>query len=306
MTGVDTLTSIKVFRQVVDSGTFVAAAERLDVSTPTVSKHVMHLEKHLGVRLLNRNSRTLSLTEAGEVYYARCSTILEYLEAAELELGSLGATARGTLRVTAPTWSAGRRLMEFFAQYRKRYPKITLDVAFEDRVVDLVEEGYDVGLRVTTSALPAGLIARPVRRITFPIAASHDYIDRHGAPSSPADLINHDCAGMLGLDTWPLIGPEGKRDIPVRVAMRFRANAMVALGNAVAVGACIAPLPSIYFNDPVFKDTLRVVLPQYVISEPTLYIVYVSRKHLPLKIRSFIDSFVEFAASLPEPRPTAV
>lgn len=305
MAGMDTLTSIKVFRQVVDSGTFVAAAERLDLSTPTVSKHVMHLEKHLGVRLLNRNSRTLSLTEAGQVYYARCTTILQDLEDTELELGSLGSTARGTLRITAPTWSAGRRLVEFFAQYRNRYPEITLDVAFEDRVVDLVEEGYDVGLRVTSGGLPAGLIARAVRSITFPIAASRDYIERHGAPSSPADLVNHDCAGIFGLDTWPLIGPEGKRDFPVRVAMRFRVNAMIALGHAVAVGACIAPLPSIFFNDPIFKDTLRVVLPKHVVSKPTLYLVYVSRRHLPLKIRSFIDSFVEFAARLPETRPTA-
>jgi len=304
MRSVDTLTSIKVFRQVVDSGTFVAAAERLDLSTPTVSKHVMHLEKHLGVRLLNRNSRTLSLTEAGQVYYARCTTILEDLEEAELELGSLGKTARGILRVTAPTWSAGRRLVEFFAQYRERYPEITLDVAFEDRVVDLVEEGYDIGLRVTNGALPAGLIARPVRQIAFPIVASPDYIQRHGAPSRPEDLINHDCAGIWGLDSWPLIGPEGKRDVPVRVSMRFRANAMIALGHAVALGACISPLPSIFLNDPIFKASLRVVLPQYVISEPTLYIVYVSRKHLPLKIRSFIDAFVEFAAKLPESRPS--
>src|SRR5882724_9884036 len=107
---VDTLTSIKVFRQVVESGSFVAAAERLDLSTAMVSKHVMHAEKRLGVRLLNRNSRTLSLTEPGRVYFERCKTILEDLEATELELGSLGATPRGTLRITCPSWFDGSRV----------------------------------------------------------------------------------------------------------------------------------------------------------------------------------------------------
>src|SRR6202050_4267484 len=126
----DTLTSIRVFRQVVESGTFVAAAERMDLSTAMVSKHVMHVEKRLGVRLLNRNSRTLSLTEPGRVYFERCKTILEDLEETELELGSLSATARGTLRVTVPTWFAGQRLAEFMAQYRERYPEIMIDISF--------------------------------------------------------------------------------------------------------------------------------------------------------------------------------
>ena len=120
----DTLTSIKVFRQAWSNpGTFVAAAERLDLSTAMVSKHVMHVEQRLSVRLLNRNSRKLSLTEAGRVYYERCKAILEDLEETELELGSLGATARGTLRVTMPTWFAGQRLAEFLAQYRQRTRK---------------------------------------------------------------------------------------------------------------------------------------------------------------------------------------
>src|SRR5882757_9995234 len=123
---VDTLTSIKVFRQVVESGSFVAAAERLDLSTAMVSKHVMHVEKRLGVRLLNRNSRTLSLTEPGRVYFERCKTILDDLENTELELGSLGSSARGTLRVTAPTWFAGRRMAVFLDQYRRRYPEVLI------------------------------------------------------------------------------------------------------------------------------------------------------------------------------------
>jgi DNA-binding transcriptional LysR family regulator len=301
---VDTLTSIKVFRQVVESGTFVAAAERLDLSTAMVSKHVMHIEKRLGVRLLSRNSRRLSLTEGGRVYYERCKAILEDLEETELELGSLGSTAKGTLRVTVPTWFAGERLAEFLQKYRERYPEIMIDISFEDRVVDLVEEGYDLALRVTASSLAPGLIARPVRRQTFPIAASPEYVRRHGEPKVPEDLINHDCAGSDVHDTWSLSGPEGERDVPVRVIMRFRSNA--AFARAVALGTCLSPLPPPYFADPAFNGRLGVVLPDYSVGARTLYVVYVSRKHLPLKIRTFIDSFVEFVAKIPEPKPVVL
>src|ERR1700746_2787320 len=148
---VDTLTSIRVFRQVVESGTFVAARGRMDLSTAMVSKHVMHVEKRLGVRLLNRNSRTLSLTEPGRVYFERCRTILNDLENTELELGALNSAPRGTLRISCPSWSPGQRLAEHLAEYRRRYPEVVVDVSFEDRMVDLVEEGYDVAVRATSS-----------------------------------------------------------------------------------------------------------------------------------------------------------
>jgi DNA-binding transcriptional LysR family regulator len=298
---VDTLTSIKVFRQVVESGSFVSAAGRLDLSTAMVSKHVMHLEKRLGTRLRNRNSRTLSLTEPGRVYFDRCRTILDDLENTELELGAFGNSPRGTLRVTVPTWFANRRMTEFIAVYQARYREVLLDITFEDRVVDLVEEGYDIAVRVTGGTPALGLVARPVRRLSFPISASRDYLKRRGTPLSPADLVNHDCAGIAGLDSWSLLGPDGKIEVPVRPVIRFRGNAMPALANAVAAGMCIAPLPAIYFEDPIFKQVLRAILTGYVFSDPTLYLVYVSRKHLPLKIRTFVDSFLEFSAASPDP-----
>ena len=144
------------------------AGERLDISTAMVSKHVMHVEQRLGLRLLNRNSRTLSLTEPGRVYFERCKTILEDLEDTELELGSLNSAPRGTLRISCPSWSPGRRIAEHLAEYRRRYPEVVVDVSFEDRMVDLVEEGYDLAFRVTSSdALSPGLIARPVRPVSL-------------------------------------------------------------------------------------------------------------------------------------------
>lgn len=298
---VDTLTSIKVFRQVVESGSFVAAAERLDLSPAMVSKHVMQVEKRLGVRLLNRNSRTLSVTEPGRVYYERCRTILDDLEETELELGALGTAARGTLRISCPSWFAGQRLADALAEFRRLYPEIVVDVSFEDRKVDLVEEGYDLTMRVTFGdSLPAGLIARPVRQMRVFVCASREYMKRHSAPNSPQEVGQHDFVGVGSLDSLTFVGPEGKIEVPLRVVLRYRALAGVA--NAVAAGIGLGPLPDVFFVDPVFKDELVPLLTDYPLQQPTLYLVYVSRKHLPLKIRAFIDFMLEWGAKVPIPK----
>jgi DNA-binding transcriptional LysR family regulator len=303
----DTLTSLKAFRQVVESGSFVAAAERLDLSNAMVSKHVMSLEQRLGVRLLNRNSRTLSLTEPGRAYFERCKTILDDLEAAELELGSLGTTPRGTLRVTAPSWVAGlQRMADLLTEYHRRCPDVLVDISFEDRVVDLVEEGYDLAIRAARpDSLPAGLIARPLRPASFYVAGSREYLKRHGAPSTPEDLDQHAFVAVGNLSSLWFVGPEGPLQVPIRVVLRYRSIAGVA--NAVAAGIGLGPIPAIHFDDPVFKQVLVPVLTNYPLREATLYLVYVSRKHVPLKIRSFIDFMVTSASQTPEfgvPTPT--
>jgi DNA-binding transcriptional LysR family regulator len=288
----DTLTSIKVFRQVVESGSFVAAAERLDISTAMVSKHVMHVEERLGVRLLNRNSRSLSLTEPGRVYFERCKTILEDLEETELELGSLGSAPRGTLRISCPSWSP-ERVAFHLAEYHRRYPDVIVDVSFDDRMVDLVEEGYDVAIRVTSAdSLAAGLIARPVRRVNYFIAGSPEYLKRNGVPKSPADLARHDFVVVGNPSTLQLTGPDGKGiEVPLKVVMRYRSA--VGVANAVASGSGLAALPAILLEDSSARDRLIPVLTEFPLSHSTLYLVYVSRRYLPLKIRAFRDLFVE-------------
>jgi DNA-binding transcriptional LysR family regulator len=301
----DTLMSIKVFRQVVESGSFVAAGERLDISTAMVSKHVMHVEQRLGIRLLNRNSRTLSLTEPGRVYFERCKTILHDLEDTELELGSLNSAPRGTLRISCPSWSPGRRIAEHLAEYRRRYPEVVVDVSFEDRMVDLVEEGYDLAFRVTSSeALPPGLIARPVRPVSFFLAASTDYIRRNGAPKSPEELARHDFVAVGNLNSLQLIGPSGKIEVPTRVVLRYRSTLGVA--NAVASGIGLAPLPAILLDEPEFKTRITPVMMEYPLRQSMLYIVYVSRKYLPLKLLTFRDLLIERISQTPEPRPLAL
>jgi DNA-binding transcriptional LysR family regulator len=301
---VDTLTSIRVFRQVVESGSFVAAAERLDLSTAMVSKHVAHVEKRLGVRVLNRNSRTLSLTEPGSVYFERCKMILDDLEATELELGSLGTMPRGTVRITCPSWFARQRFADLLAEFRLRYPEILVDVSFEDRRVDLVEEGYDLALRVTReSSLAPGLIARPIRPVSFFIAASREYLKRHGVPKCPEELAHHDFVAVGNIDAISLTGPRGKIEVPLRIVLRYRS--MTGVPHAVAAGIGLAPLPDTHFEEAEFKGVLTPVLTDYPVQGPTMYVVYVSRKYLPLKIRAFIDFLMTLSASA-QPRKLAV
>jgi len=303
---VDTLSSIKVFRQVVESGSFIAAAERVDLSTAMVSKHVMHIEKRLGVRLLNRNSRKLSLTEPGRLYYERCKTMLDSLEATELELGTLSTVPRGTLRITAPSWIGGsRRFAMVIAEYRRRYPEIVVDASFEDRIVDLVDEGYDLALRVARGpdSLASGLVARPLAPATFYLAASHEYLERKGVPKSLEDIARHEFVAIGSLNALHLRGPTGVVEVPVPIVLRYRS--MTGVAHAVAAGIGIAPLPAIYFEDPVLKDALIPVLSEYPMREATMYITYVSRKYLSLKIRTFIDFCVEWVSTHTLPKPPA-
>src|SRR6266702_2331035 len=292
MAAMDTLLSMKVFRQIVESGSFVGAAERFSLSTAMTSKHLMHLEKHLGTRLLNRSSRSLSLTESGKLFLERCKGILEDVEEAELVVGSVSGVPRGTLRVSAPSWAASRSMVDTVAAYRQRYPEVVVDLSFEDRFVDLVEEGYDLAVRATTDQPPAGLIARPLRPMPFVIAASEEYLKRCGAPQSPEDLAQHDCIMVGNGQSWRLTGPNGNIEVPARVVLRFGAMT-VGVAHAVCTGIGLAALPRITLEDPMFNEGPCPVLTTYPLRHPHLYALYVSRKHLPLKIRTFLDHLIE-------------
>ena len=288
----DTLLSMKVFRQVVESGAFVAAAERLSLSTAMTSKHLMHLEKHLGTRLLNRNSRNLSLTESGKCFFERCKVILEEIEEVELAVGSVSGVPRGSLRVSAPSWTATRPTVDMVATYRQRYPEVVVDLSFEDRLVDLVAEGYDLAIRATSEPPAAGLVARHLRPMPFVIAASKEYLQRCGVPQSPEELAQHDCVMIGNEQSWNLTGPNGNIAIPARVVLRFGAMT-IAAAHAACTGIGLAVLPHIILEDPMFKDVLRPVLVTHPLRHSHLYAIYVSRQHLPLKIRTFIDHVVE-------------
>jgi DNA-binding transcriptional LysR family regulator len=300
----DTLTSIKVFRQVVESGSFVGAAERLDLSTAMVSKHVMAIEKRLKVRLLNRNSHNLSLTEPGRFYFERCKGILQDLQKTELELESLSSAPRGTLRIACcDSCIPGLGLASVLAEYRRRYPEVVLDISFVDRAVDLVEEGYDLAFRIAgDESLPAGVVARRVRPVAFQLAASRAYLEQHGVPRVPEDLGRHDFVTTGGLEALSLEGPQGAVEIPLRVALRCRTLADVAI--TVAGGVGLARLPAALLNDPAFVNVLKPVLTECQLKESTLYLLYADRKHVPFKARAFIDLVLQSAARKREPMQT--
>jgi DNA-binding transcriptional LysR family regulator len=220
---------------------------------------------------------------------------------AEIELGSMGATARGALRVTCPSWLANQRMAMLIRQYRARFPRIVVDVSFEDRFVDLVEDGYDLALRVTVGleSLPDGLAARPVCSVPFLVAASRDYVRRNGAPRSPEDLATRDCIAIGSMDTWALEGPNGKIEVPAKVVQRVRST--TAVPYAVATGVGLAPLPLTLLEEPAFKDVLMPVLTDHPLRRTTLYLVYIGRKYVPLKVRSFMDFVVEFVSASAAP-----
>jgi DNA-binding transcriptional LysR family regulator len=297
---VDTLTSIKVFRKVIEAGSFVGAAERLDLSKAMVSRHVMHVEQRLGIQLLYRNSRTMSLTEQGRVYFERCKAILDDLEATELQLGTMSSHPRGTLRIGWPSWFSGYRCADLLAEFHRRYPDIVMDVSFEDRNVDLVQEGFDVALRVCAkpNALPGGVVARRLRRMQHYVAASREYVRRCGLPGSLDDLAHHDCVAVGSMDSWVFDAPTGRIEVPARVVLRYRSTAGVV--HAVAAGVGIGPLPGVCFEEPAYKEALVAVLPD-VLESPILYALYVSRAHLPLKVRAFIEFLREALSNLDAP-----
>jgi DNA-binding transcriptional LysR family regulator len=299
MSAMDTLLSMKVFRQVVESGSFVGAAERLSLSTAMTSKHLVHLEEHLGTRLLNRSSRSSSLTESGKLFFERCKVVLEELAEAESAVSSVSGVPRGTLRVTAPSWGATRYIVDVLAAYRQRYPEVVVDISFDDRVVDIVADGYDLAIRSTADQLAAGLIARPLRPVSFVFAASKEYLERCGIPQSPEDLAKHDCVMIGNGQSWLLTGPNGNIEARARVVLRFESMS-VAVTHAVCAGIGLAPLPRMVLEDPMFKDVLFPVLTKYPFKQRHIYAVYVSRKHLPLKIRTFVDHLVE-ASKIPRP-----
>ena len=186
----DTLLSLKIFAQIVESGSFTRAAECLGISTAMASKHLSHLEKHLGIRLMQRNSRSLSLTAEGEVYYRQSIEALQLLDAAAAQAGSGRETPQGHLRLTAPIWCANPVFADWMREYRARYPEVSLDIILDNDMRDLIGEGIDLALRVSRAPIPS-LVVRRLFEVRFALVASPAYIRRHGLPRTLEDAASH-------------------------------------------------------------------------------------------------------------------
>jgi len=286
----DTLTSLRVFREVVESGSFVAAAGRLGLSTAMASKHIAHLERQLGARLLNRTSRHLSLTEAGAVYLEQCREALDSLQAGEAAIGLSQEAPRGMLKMTAPVWCATRHFADVLAAYKAAHPEVVVDIRLENRKVDLAEEGYDLALRVTREHAPT-LIVRPLCTLQFHLVATPAYLQREGRSADPTDLghLGAILPTYVNLDGIEVSGAAGKLKLRLNAAMKTDDTTLSY--HSVHAGLGMAYLPDWLVADDLQRGALEQVLPGFATAPATLFAVYTSRKYMTAKVRSFIDFF---------------
>ena len=294
----DTLTSLRVFREVVEGGSFVAAANRLNLSTAMASKHVAHLERQLGARLLNRTSRHLSLTEAGSAYLEQCREALDSLQAGETAIGLSQEAPRGVLKLTAPVWCANRHFAAVLAAYKQQHPEVIPDIRLENRKIDLVEEGYDLALRVTRDPSPA-LIVRPLCTLQFHLVATPAFLKRAGRLKGPADIdrLAAILPSYVNIDGIEVTGPAGK--VKLRLGATMKSDDTTLSYHAVHAGIGIAYLPDWLVGDDLKSGALKRVLPGYDTPALPLFAAYTSRKYMTAKVRSFIDFFSAALASPP-------
>lgn len=288
----DTLISMRVFREVVEAGSFVAAAERCALSTAMTSKHIAHLERQLRTRLLNRTSRHLSLTEAGAVYYEQCCEALDVLSVAESAISQGNDLPRGTLKVTAPVWCANRFIAEALVAYQQVYPQVVVDLRLENRRVDLAAEGYDLALRATGEPSPA-LIVRPLCEVRLSLVATPAYLDSAGRATPGAALPDYAAIlpSYVDLSSTVLTGPQGKQTVRLAAAMKLDNTTLAC--QCVLAGIGVAYLPDWLTADDLAAGRLEEVLPGYALSRTTLFAAYTSRKYLTPKVRTFIDFMSE-------------
>lgn len=293
----DTLDAMRTFVAVVDRNGFSAAATALDQSTARVTRQIAWLEQRLDTRLLNRTTRRVSLTSAGTAYYQRCVQLLAEFDDIEATVGAQAQTPAGLLRVNAPVSFGIARLAPLLAGYRARYPQVEIDLSLSDRLVDMVEEGYDLVIRIT--ATPASnLIARKLADTRLLLCASPDYLARLGTPRTPADLAGHQClqySYWSGGPEWRLQGADGEHI--VRVDGGLRANNGDVLCAAARAGTGIVLQPDFLVDADIAAGRLVHVLPAYAIAPIGIHAVYSSRSHLAPKVRSFIDHLVEGLAA---------
>jgi len=287
----DTLTGLRVFCAVAELKSFTAAAERLGLSPAMASKHVMHLESRLGTRLLNRTSRHVSVTETGMLYFSQTKQMLDGLDEVEAAVSNITVTPRGTLKLSAPVWVANTLVARMLAEYHERYPEVYLDMDFSGRIVNLVDEGYDLALRATAPArLDPGLIARPLTKIVFHAVGSPAYLTRTGRPAKLTDLNGHSLLLYSGLNSngsLTIDSPDGQETLKFRPVMRSENETMLHLAAIEGMGLVF--LPALMIEPDIAEGRLEMVLPDTLNFSSTLYAVYPSRKYLSAKVRSFID-----------------
>ncbi len=285
----DRFLEMQTFTAVVDAGSFVKAADVLGMSKAAMSRHVGDLETRLGVRLLHRTTRRLSLTGEGQVFYARSKELLADVDEAEAEITSRSGAASGLLRINAPFTFGILHLAPLWGVFRSQYPNVALDVTLSDRLVDLVEEGYDVAVRIAT--LPSStLISKRLTSTRMVLCASPAYVAAHGAPSHPADLARHAVIAYSywsTRDEWHFDGPLGPTSVMTLPAIHTNSGDTCRVAALAHQG--IIMQPSFLVGDDLAAGTLVELMPQFRCMELGVYAVYPTRKHVSPKVRVLID-----------------
>ena len=285
----DRFQEMQAFTAVVDAGSFVAASEALAMSKAAVSRQVAELETRLGVRLLHRTTRKLSLTAEGEVFYARSRELLGSVAEAEAEVTARSGQALGVLKVSAPVTFGLLHLAGLWPGFMAAHPNVSLEVMLSDRMVDLVEEGFDVAVRI--ARLPSSsLVSRKLSSTRMVLCATPQYLQEHGTPGHPSELARHQVLAYTLLatgETWEFDGPEGH--VAVKVAPRMHSNSGDTCRAAALGHQGIILQPTFMIADDLRSGQLVEVLPQYRSLELGIYALYPTRKHVLPKVRLLID-----------------
>jgi DNA-binding transcriptional LysR family regulator len=286
----DRFTRLAAFVRVVESGSFSEAAQRLGLSRAAASKYVQQLETHLGVRLLNRTTRQLSLTDEGAAFYERAVRILGELESAEREAASGAGEVRGTLRLSAPLSFGIRHLGPAVAEFLRRHPHIQVSLALDDRYADLINEGLDAAIRIGQLA-DSSLVARRLCSTTLVVAAAPDYWRRKGKPRQPGELAPEDCL-VYTLQTagraWRFFDAGGSETV-IQARGVLAANNGDVLRDAALSGAGVVLLPDFIIGEDVAAGRLETALPDWRGAELGIHAVWPSDRHIPKRLRVFLD-----------------
>jgi DNA-binding transcriptional LysR family regulator len=290
---IDVVAGMRVFTAVVEAESFAGAAEKLDLSRGMATRYVAQLEAHLGVRLLNRTTRRLSLTEAGSDYYQRATQVLAMIDEAETSAAQNASVPRGTLRVTSSVIFGARHLGAAISAYLKRHPQMQVDLSLNERVVDLVDEGFDLAIRVAARIDP-GLVARRITPVRAFACASPAYLKKHGTPKSPEELAQHNCLVYphpVHQGGWHLVRKGEERRVAVSGSLR--GNNGDSLVGAAVDGLGVVFEPTFLVYEALREKKLVRILPDWQSEELWVFAVYPNRKFLAPKVRSFIDFLVE-------------
>lgn len=296
----DRFAHMQIFVAVVEAGSISAAAERLDLAKSAVSRRLAELEAHLGVSLIQRTTRRLNLTDSGRAYYARCVAILADVDEAEAEVSLAHGALRGQLKVALPLAFGLLHLAPLIQDFMRRHPDVRLELDFNDRQIDLMQEGFDLAIRIATLA-DSSLIARRLAPIRHLVCASPAYLATHGTPRVAADLVQHACLAYSNVrdpGLWNCHAPDGT-PLQVRVPVRLAASSGEFLLRAAIAGEGVVLLPTFYVCDALRAGQLQPILSDHAWPELAAYAVYPPTRHLSSRARALIDFLVDKLAGEP-------